>query len=84
MKPLDHYNNQIFNWFLLLVILSMIFLWALESYLGVIAQRDMYGYSICLTVLPICLYLSYVKNKVKSTQVFVFFFLAFYLIFLTQ
>lgn len=82
MKDLDQYN-KIFHGFLLIIITSIAGVWVVEEYLDIVSLQDRYGYSVCLVVLPCCFYCSYVKNWVEKTRVLVYFFLAFYLIYLT-
>jgi diguanylate cyclase (GGDEF)-like protein len=83
IKTLDH-SQKIFHGFLLVIIISIAAVWAVEEYLGIVAQQDRYGYLGCLVVLPFCLYFSYVKHWVAKTRIFVYFFLTFYLMFLTS
>ncbi|MGJ8679994.1 GGDEF domain-containing protein [Paraglaciecola sp.] len=83
MKRLTLSNDNIFNGFLLVVIMSISGLWAFEEYLGIAATQDRIGNFISLIILPICFYFSFIKNKIKLIKVFVYFYLATYLIFLT-
>lgn len=83
LKNLSYYSDRMFELLLLLVILSIVVLWAIEEHLQVIYPYDRTGYQVSIIVVSLCFCLSVFAGKSRLARVIGFIYLALYVLTLT-